>query len=506
MPDQPIAAYLPPPFVWWIVGGLLTALAGIYVLHQAKLAITTLTRKAATAETPGADILTWIAATIATIVSAQGMWQFIARIIGDVHWSLRGLMFAFLEVAVITSAVRARRNMRDNYTAGADGIAVRAFTALSAVLSAMEAASIPEAIFRLVAPLVAAWLWERGMAIERRRITGRARINWRITPERILVRVGLAEAADRTAGEVDTQRRLTRAALAADRVAETKPGTRTHRRRVAALKRQGRHMVTHTAVSTDESQQEFLMAQLGVARSIAQLADAAPPAFWKGPTTDHTRPVEEVDATATTPALVAGGRNLTDVDGSGRDQATTPTTPRPVATADHEATTTSSDRDQPATTPRGRDRSEADANSDQTTATGPAARRPSPGLHLLPRTATTPRPVARPDGDRDQRPTATRSTDRDQDADATTPATTRPTKKEVVEHVVATAQATGRIPSKRGLEKWSGWGGTSCLEFLKAGRAQLVAEGWTPDATTARTRPGDPEATGRINGPSVVAS
>src|SRR5690606_7222516 len=140
---------------------------------------------------PPEDILTIVAACIATGVSAQGMWRFSGDVLGF-DGPLRLLLFAFIEVAVITSAVRARRNMRENYSAGIDGVAVWALTSLSAVLSSLDARSPAEALFRLAAPLVAAWLWERGMAIERHRITGTKRINWRITPERILVRLGLA--------------------------------------------------------------------------------------------------------------------------------------------------------------------------------------------------------------------------------------------------------------------------------------------------------------------------
>src|SRR5690606_21121140 len=141
-----------------------------------------------------------------------GMWNFSGDVLGF-DGPLRLLLFAFIEVAVITSAVRARRNMRENYSAGLDGAAVWVPTSLTAVLASMDSRSLPEAVFRLAAPLVAAWLWERGMAIERSRVTGRSRINWRITPERIFIRLGLAEVSDRTAGEVDAHRRLTKVAL-----------------------------------------------------------------------------------------------------------------------------------------------------------------------------------------------------------------------------------------------------------------------------------------------------
>src|SRR6478609_1947774 len=72
---------------------------------------------------PIEDVLTVVAASIATGVSAQGMWRFSGDVLG-LDGPLRLLLFAFIEVAIITSAVRARRNMRENYSAGIDGIAV----------------------------------------------------------------------------------------------------------------------------------------------------------------------------------------------------------------------------------------------------------------------------------------------------------------------------------------------------------------------------------------------
>jgi hypothetical protein len=233
------------------------------------------------------DLLTLLAAGIATAVSAQGMWQFFTRIMPGVDWPWRLVMFAFIEVAVITSAIRARRNMRERHAAGVDGLAVWALTCLSAVLSTLEARSFAEHVFRLAAPLVAAWLWERGMAIERIRLTGRARIHWRITPERIFVRLGLAEPSERTAGEVDAMRRLTKVALAAGRFDDARwSALRVMRAR--ALKRKGRAMLAHTAVATNPQQREYLRAVMAVDRHITRLPEAAGRPFWE-PAVD-TRP------------------------------------------------------------------------------------------------------------------------------------------------------------------------------------------------------------------------
>ncbi|MEU3168319.1 hypothetical protein [Streptosporangium sp. NPDC006930] len=231
---------------------------------------------------PAEDILTIVAASIATGVSAQGMWRFSGDVLGF-DGPLRLLLFAFIEVAVITSAVRARRNMRENFSAGIDGVAVWALTGLTAVLSSMDARSVAEAVFRLAAPLVAAWLWERGMAIERHRITGRSRINWRITPERALVRVGLAEVSDRTASEVDAHRRLTRVALAAKRARALRASGASDRKMRVALTKLDRAMdraVEHSGLAVDSARQEALLSQIGALYNTSALIDLTPPVPW----------------------------------------------------------------------------------------------------------------------------------------------------------------------------------------------------------------------------------
>jgi hypothetical protein len=187
-------------------------------------------------------------------------------------------MFGFLELSVLTSAVRARRSMREHGSAGVDGIAVWVLTSLSASLSAMDARSFPEAVFRLAAPLVAAWLWERGMAVERRRITGRSGIHWRITPERILVRFGLAEPTGRSAGQVAIERRLTALALAAKRARDHhgRWAQRTRRRLDTAMRR----AIVDTALATDPTQQQHLLAQLAALTNTSSLLSITSTPPW----------------------------------------------------------------------------------------------------------------------------------------------------------------------------------------------------------------------------------
>ncbi len=280
LPDLPdLSAYLPPLYVWWIVGGV-AAVVLAWMLGRALISGARAATRSITKRPSLEDALTVAVASIATGVSAQGMWKFT----GDVlHFDgpLRALLFAFIELAVLTSAVRARRNMRDNFSAGIDGIAVWVLAALTAVLSSMDAASAPEAIFRLAAPLVAAWLWERGMAIERRRITGKSRIHWRVTPERILVRLGLAETSDRTASDVDAHRRLTRVAKAAKKaraLADARAGKR--QRALARLDRALEAAVEYAGVASDESRQRAMLDQIGALYSSAGLLALPEIAPW----------------------------------------------------------------------------------------------------------------------------------------------------------------------------------------------------------------------------------
>ncbi|GIE89725.1 hypothetical protein [Actinoplanes regularis] len=157
-----------------------------------------------------ANILTVIAAALATMVSASGMWKFFTDILGPSP--LRIAFFGFIEVALFTSALLARaRLLRDpeKGTTGVDGVAVWVLAALTACLSALDASSFRELCLRLAAPPVAAWMWERALAAERSVRIGstRSRIHWTFTVERVLVWLRLAEAQGRDVSEVDRARR-----------------------------------------------------------------------------------------------------------------------------------------------------------------------------------------------------------------------------------------------------------------------------------------------------------
>jgi hypothetical protein len=245
------------------------------------------------------DVLTFVAASVATSVVMNGMWRFAGRVL---HFSgaERIGLFAFLELAMLTAALRARRNVRESaarsetacrngdrpepVTAGADGAAVWVLSALSAVLSSLDASSTAEVAARLAAPLVAAWLWERGLSLYRRRLTGHQRaIHWRITPERVLVRLGLAEPTGRAVGEVAAQRRLARLALAAKRLRELQEtGSRPWRQRWAARRLDAAmaRAVEDAGLASDPDRQRALLAQMGALYGARELATLTPPVPW----------------------------------------------------------------------------------------------------------------------------------------------------------------------------------------------------------------------------------
>ena len=108
---------------------------------------------------------------------------------------------------------------------------------------------------------------------------GTGRINWRLTPERLLVRLGLAEVSDRTASEVDAHRRLTRVALAAKRAKALREGGASERKMRAALAKLDKAMdqaVEHTGLAVDAARQEALLAQIAALYNTSALIDADP--------------------------------------------------------------------------------------------------------------------------------------------------------------------------------------------------------------------------------------
>lgn len=240
-------------------------------------------------------MLTFLAAGIATGVAAVGMWRFFGDVLHIDSIFLRGALFAFLEIALLVSALRARRNLLTDIarlaaedgdprraSTGLDGAAVWVLAILSGAFSAMDARSTAEAVFRLTAPLVAAWLWERGLAAHRRRARNVRRVrgmDWAGLLERLLIWLHLLSVAERTATEVDRARRLARLAQLRCRVHDlavagafgwrVRRATKRYRRALAAANE-------HLGLATDAALRLELQMNLAVLyRAVEGTAPAA---------------------------------------------------------------------------------------------------------------------------------------------------------------------------------------------------------------------------------------
>ncbi|GEA87687.1 helix-turn-helix domain-containing protein [Cellulomonas cellasea] len=162
-----------------------------------------------------ATVVASLAAVVPTLLAAQGMASVAMDVLGFTLVAAVGLA-GFLELALVSSALLARASALAGRPGGADAAAVWAVSAVSGLLAGTHEFVGPEvdgvrswesdpstllaAGVRVVAPLVAAWLWERVLTAARR------------------------EHADRTLVEVRRDRRLlavARAALVVRRLEES---------------------------------------------------------------------------------------------------------------------------------------------------------------------------------------------------------------------------------------------------------------------------------------------
>src|SRR5215468_4820293 len=173
-----------------------------------------------------------------------GVW----RVFGDqlrMSGPGRAGLFAFLEVAILASALRARRSVRACGSVGVDGAAVWVLAGLSAVLSSLDS---------------------RGAAEVRLRVCAR-----------------LAEPAGRGVEQVDRQRRVARLVRAAWRYHTLPARARRRRARAAGrLRRQTLAAAGHLQLGSDGQARQLVRAQLAAlyqaetGTAPAAVADLAP--------------------------------------------------------------------------------------------------------------------------------------------------------------------------------------------------------------------------------------
>ncbi|MGV9823374.1 hypothetical protein [Nocardia xishanensis] len=265
--------------------------------------------------------VTLFTAGIASVVAAQGMYVMFSESL-HMHPALQALCFAFIELMVVASAMRARRSQIDTGSAGVDGVAMWVLTILSGVLAASHATGdVGLLVLRLAAPLVAAWGWERSMALERRQLTGRdGGMNWRWSPQRLLVKWGIADPTDRTVAEVAVERRLADLARAADavRIARTTRSGRAERKAMQRLHRAIDKAADDGVVLGEDSVRDRLAEHLEGRFSAYTLPNYRPVTDWADHTDRAPRPtLETIEADPAVRAEIAElerevGRELTE--------------------------------------------------------------------------------------------------------------------------------------------------------------------------------------------------
>ncbi|MDF5756682.1 hypothetical protein [Spongiactinospora sp. TRM90649] len=255
-----------------------------------------------------ADRWTFLGAVLAQGTAAQGMLLFFLDKLA-MPSAAALLLFGFIEVAMLASTVRARDNIcrtAQAYasgerfqppSAGADGVAVWVFAAVSGFFAATDADTLAGAAFRLVPPLAAAWLWERGLSATSAHITGarRSRVHWRLTPERLAVRLGLADPSERSASEASAHHLVARTAVAVHRAwrlsarTERQWALTTWRRERALLgvDRAFRLLVERSDFATNPDRQADLSARLDVLLGARRALDHTPRPPWLSAQHEH---------------------------------------------------------------------------------------------------------------------------------------------------------------------------------------------------------------------------
>ncbi|ONK13287.1 hypothetical protein [Streptomyces sp. MP131-18] len=162
-----------------------------------------------------ADMTTYAAAVIASGLSLVGMWPVVGVAVAEsglpqvLHTPAAVALLGFLEAAVLASGRRARANVRVTGSTGVDGAALWIIVAFSAVVATTQAQSLTGALVKAGAPVVAAWMWERGLAPERRAYRGeKPAVHWRLGLRRVAVALRLADPEEADLAVLARARRL----------------------------------------------------------------------------------------------------------------------------------------------------------------------------------------------------------------------------------------------------------------------------------------------------------
>ncbi|MBU7598924.1 hypothetical protein JGS22_015210 [Streptomyces sp. P38-E01] len=230
-----------------------------------------------------------IAAAGCTAYSADTSWAFARDYLDMVSTTERTALFAVAELALVSTALMARKNLAVQGTPGFPGTLVWLITTVQVVPAYAESGLVGGSVRAFFGPIMAAVLWHLAMGIEVRIRTGTASRGLLTTlgreaRERLLSRLGVANR-DRDAAQITRDRATARAVDLATRLAEQSPrqrqsrrGRRTARKLSAAIGRAG--------AGTHPAQRAALLNQLAARRHALALVTVPLPSPWS-PVPDH---------------------------------------------------------------------------------------------------------------------------------------------------------------------------------------------------------------------------
>ncbi|MGW7295355.1 hypothetical protein ACWGIB_23555 [Streptomyces xiamenensis] len=268
-----------------------------------------------------ANAITCFIAAIGTAASLIGMWPatraavIAAGIPEELVTPLSLTALGLLEGTIIVCGLRARANVMESGRAGIDGTALWFAVSASAAVSATEAALAATpgtppgehfviVLVRLIAPVTAGWLWERGLAPERR-VTRSGDKPGVIATYLARLRANLlSRAGNADAGELHRRRAAARAAQFADRL------SRADEQRLSIWQRwtlnRLRNAIRASGAAHHSDQRRYLLNDIAATRHAFALACVQPPSPWDAPrTTPHPQTIA---------ALIPAPRRLTAVE------------------------------------------------------------------------------------------------------------------------------------------------------------------------------------------------
>lgn len=164
-----------------------------------------------------AGLAVGVAVLLATAFSAEGMYEVATEQLG-LPWYLAAGLFVVAEAAMLASAVRADKMHKATGSLGMHGRFVWTIAAAAGVVVCLNGRNLVEVLLRLLMPLLVAGLWWMGYQTQATRERAADAITWTLSPRRILVRLGLAEAGERDVIAVSRDRHTDRLTVTAHRV------------------------------------------------------------------------------------------------------------------------------------------------------------------------------------------------------------------------------------------------------------------------------------------------